>query len=141
MKRSPRERGAKATRSIIIEPVDRLTVNTEQLLPADGIVVATDGSIIYRQHPLCLMPEATTLDFYTTHTRLWNAGRFHASRQSRLLPMLFVDLIQMVFLVLEVCLSYYFVCLDWKNSNNFQRWIFTEKEFYQDIQENLFFFI
>lgn len=75
-------------RSIVIGPVDRLTVNTEQLLPADGIVVATDGSIIYRQHPLCLMPEATMLNFYATHSRLWNAGRFHASK---LLPMIFVD--------------------------------------------------
>lgn len=74
MKRSPGERGAKATRSIVIGPVDRLTVNTRQLLPADGIVVATDGSIIYRQHPFYLMPEATTLDFYATHSRLWNAG-------------------------------------------------------------------
>lgn len=106
MKRSPRERGAKATRSIVIGPVDRLTVNTEQFLPADGIVVATDGSIIYRQHPLYLMPEATTLDFYATHSCLWNAGRFHASK---LLPMIFVDPTHTIFPVLGMFIVLYFV--------------------------------
>jgi len=38
-----RERGAKATRSIVIEPVDRLTVNIKQLPLADGIAMATDS--------------------------------------------------------------------------------------------------
>lgn len=104
MKRSPRERGAKATRSIVIGPIDRLTVNTEQLHLANGIVVATDGSIIYRQHPLCLMPEATMLDFYATHSCLWNAGRFHASK---LLPMIFVDPTHTIFLGMFIVL--YFV--------------------------------